>query len=343
MSKSAVNRIEHSDHVKAAANGRWREILSRHDINVPPRASQHGPCPHCGGKDRFRFDDQRGDGSYICGQCGAGDGFSLLMKCFGWTFKEVLDAVTRDLGIESRDIQSPITCQRSPSEKTKFNERKQQRIEELWQSTQRINWPVAKYFQNRSLSALSGRVPSCLRAVDALDYWEFDGNDNLVSIGRFPALISAVTDLAGNLVSVHRTYLTEYGHKASVPSPRKLMSPALSGSLCGCAIKLCEPTDELCLAEGLETALAVLLSTGRPTWACITAGLLERVEIPEHAQRVNIMADRDRSGRGEEAAEALAAKLVGRYSVKIVLPPAPIPPNKKSIDWLDIYQQEVSA
>ena len=45
--------------------------------------NQHGACPGCGGKDRFRFDNLNGDGSFICSQGGlgeiAGDGFELLI------------------------------------------------------------------------------------------------------------------------------------------------------------------------------------------------------------------------------------------------------------------------
>ncbi|MDI5829610.1 hypothetical protein MJN51_36035, partial [Salmonella enterica subsp. enterica serovar Kentucky] len=43
------------------------------EVNVPDSPRRHAPCPACGGKDRFRFDDN-GRGSFICNQCGAGDG-----------------------------------------------------------------------------------------------------------------------------------------------------------------------------------------------------------------------------------------------------------------------------
>jgi len=40
---------------------------------------KHHPCILCGGKDRFRFDNKDGSGSYFCSQCGAGTGMQLLM------------------------------------------------------------------------------------------------------------------------------------------------------------------------------------------------------------------------------------------------------------------------
>jgi hypothetical protein len=54
----------------------WPYVLAGLSIDVPdsPRAI---PCPACGGKDRFRFDDY-GRGALICNQCGAGDGLDLI-------------------------------------------------------------------------------------------------------------------------------------------------------------------------------------------------------------------------------------------------------------------------
>ena len=45
-----------------------------------PVASRNliGTCPMCGGKDRFRFDDKGGRGTWICSQCGAGDEIELV-------------------------------------------------------------------------------------------------------------------------------------------------------------------------------------------------------------------------------------------------------------------------
>ena len=69
--------------VKPIANGRWKEILSALGVDPATLKNQHGPCPGCGGKDRFRFDNLNGDGTFICSQGGlgerAGDGFELLV------------------------------------------------------------------------------------------------------------------------------------------------------------------------------------------------------------------------------------------------------------------------
>ena len=74
--------IRSYDNVKPRAKGLWKTILENHGIRSEYLANKHGPCPGCGGKDRFRFDDLEGDGTWICSQGGSGEvaggGFRLL-------------------------------------------------------------------------------------------------------------------------------------------------------------------------------------------------------------------------------------------------------------------------
>jgi len=48
--------------VRAAA-GHWPQLLPALGISINA-AGQHSPCPVCGGKDRFRFDNQAGRGTW---------------------------------------------------------------------------------------------------------------------------------------------------------------------------------------------------------------------------------------------------------------------------------------
>lgn len=63
----------------SASRHRWEEILFQLGINLPG-LNKHGPCPCCGGKDRFRFDDKDGRVTWFCNQCGNGDGLDLVVK-----------------------------------------------------------------------------------------------------------------------------------------------------------------------------------------------------------------------------------------------------------------------
>ena len=64
------------------------------------------PCPGCGGRDRYRFDDQDGRGTFYCGGGGnpvSGDGFTLLNHVHGWNFKTAAKEVRIVLGIGSAE------------------------------------------------------------------------------------------------------------------------------------------------------------------------------------------------------------------------------------------------
>ena len=85
--------------VTAAAHGQWREILTANGVNLPS-GSHHGPCPICmAGKDRFRFDDKEGRGTWVCNQCGAGDGLSLYQQATGQTMSEAIRSMASYLGL----------------------------------------------------------------------------------------------------------------------------------------------------------------------------------------------------------------------------------------------------
>ena len=93
--------------VSEAARGHWPRILSSlGGLSESELSGKHGPCPLCGGNDRFRFDDIDGSGSWFCNQCGgahqqggAGSGMTLLIRKKDWTFKHAAVQVKAFLGI----------------------------------------------------------------------------------------------------------------------------------------------------------------------------------------------------------------------------------------------------
>lgn len=79
-----------------SADGLWQSILPAFGIGVEVLRNRHGPCPGCGGRDRFRFDDKDGRGTWFCGGGGnpsSGDGYALISHVTGWdntrAFREV--------------------------------------------------------------------------------------------------------------------------------------------------------------------------------------------------------------------------------------------------------------
>ena len=72
--------------ITTQAVGKWDYIL--HSLGIEVGNGKHCACPVCGGKDRFRFDNQNGRGTYICNQCGSGDGLELIKHYYHCDAKE---------------------------------------------------------------------------------------------------------------------------------------------------------------------------------------------------------------------------------------------------------------
>ncbi len=113
--------------IKIAARGRWRELLVCFGVDADFLRNTHGPCPGCGGKDRFRFDDHDGDGTFICSQGGgellSGDGFTLLEHVKKWDFSKCISEVRRELHVPyvtSSEAAAPRLAAKAAAPKAKF-------------------------------------------------------------------------------------------------------------------------------------------------------------------------------------------------------------------------------
>jgi hypothetical protein len=143
---------------------------------------------------------------------------------------------------------------------------------------------------------------------------------------RFPAMVVAVQILDRRITAIHRTFLLPDGRgKAQVSEPKMALGLIGVG-----AVHLAATTEELVLAEGIETGLSVLQATGKPVWACLGTSGLKAVILPPEVKTVIIAADADEAG--EKAAQDAARRfyLEGR-DVKIARPPA-------GMDWNDVLQ-----
>ena len=106
--------------LRERARHHWQGILSSLGISGSLK-NKHQPCPVCGGKDRFRFDDKDGYGTFICNQCGAGDGFKLIMNLLQCDFKHAASIVESYLGtgwVNAHPIApTPVKTQEKPRDK----------------------------------------------------------------------------------------------------------------------------------------------------------------------------------------------------------------------------------
>ena len=294
------------------AVGRWPGILQSLGLDPSFLSKKHGPCPICSGKDRYRFDDKGGRGTWICSHCGSGDGFKLLQGVLGWSFSEAAKQVDRIVGTVQA---GPIAPERTDASKIRA-------LTQVWEGSRAVTRgdPVWQYLNRRLGLEI---VPADLRLHPALRYTDEDGRD----LGRFPAMVARIRYPDGAGASIHRTYLTNDGHKAPVPQVKKIMAgkPLNTG-----AVRLGAAGMTLGIAEGIETALAASQRFGAPVWAATNAVLLESWVPPEGVSRVLIAGDNDASFTGQAAAFSLARRLVrDGLAVEIHLP------DQMGKDWAD--------
>jgi putative DNA primase/helicase len=257
---------------KELSRNKWLSIHS-HFIDKRFLTGKHGPCPICGGKDRFRYDLKSDMGSYFCSGCGAGTGIHLLALTQQISHQDAWRKVETVIGA-AREIK-PIAVDH------------RKRISEILLSCQ-IDWQIKAYFNSRGLEppqdAMLGRYYLDNELTQCIVLKAAKGN---------------------KLAGLHCTYLKE-GKKLA-----RRMYCVSDGSMVGSAIRLAPlgDSDTLLVGEGVETVLSAMKIYGLPGWAAMDAGKLEKVEIPKHIKRVVIVADNDHSFTGQASAYSLAKRL----------------------------------
>ncbi len=280
-----------------AAAGKWYGILRNLGVDDSFLRDKHGPCPLCGGgKDRFRWDDKGGSGSFFCNSCGSGDGMKFAMLWTGREFKDVakeidgmvgnLEQVFKDTKPDPKVWLNAVAARRAPIDS--------------------IN-PVRSYLNSRGLKPVQG-----IEYCESIRYWH-DGQAT-----NYPAMVCLIRDASGSPLSWHVTHLTATGEKASVDPVRKILPPVRA--LAGSAIRLGGMAESIGIAEGIETALAVSQTFGIVCWSAMNATLLEKFTPPEGIKSVCVYGDNDANYTGQKAAYTLAHRLRDTVSVDVRLP-----------------------
>jgi len=315
--------------VKRRAHGRWGEILRALGVDEKILNRRNQPCPLCGGTDRFQYTDKFGEGNYYCRGCGAGGGLKLLQGVKGWGFGTVLKRIEERIG--SVTPLSVGSSELHPDRMKKLAKR-------LWNEAQPVSEgdEVDRYLCNRGLSL--AEYPKVLRFHPALGYYERDAAGTSRKIAEYPAMLACIQGADGEVITLHRTYLKD-GDKAVQRDAKKVLSAGINGA----AVRLFDATDELAIAEGIETALAVHLSAGKPVWAAISAGNMAKLTLPAVVRRVSIYADNDADSEyeGQVSAFELARRLKkeqkksGPRHVEVFVP------KHAGADWADVWRSRV--
>lgn len=124
----------------------------------------------------------------------------------------------------------------------------------------------------------------------------------------WPALIAAVTDLAGTITGVQRTWLDPSGSdKAPIATPRRAM-----GHLLGNAVRFGRVDDVLAAGEGIETMLSLKYALPElPMAAALSANHLAALLFPVSLRFLYIVRDADAAGDRAVATLSRRARLAG--------------------------------
>ncbi|HCT7992214.1 DUF927 domain-containing protein [Proteus penneri] len=298
--------------VKLKANGQWQAILSHLGAEVP--LNTHTACPHCGGKDRFRFDNKDGNGTFICNQCGSGDGLDLVQRVLGVSVTEAAKEVANIIGIDTRSA-CPPAYRRSEIKAQQDELKAQQAEKQANEKREKHKRFIERY--NRTIANVQRGRSDYLKAK-GLHGFEMD----LLQDG---SLIIPLLD-AGGVITGAQT-IKPNGDK------RLLSDSAKSGSY----YPINEPVNvsTVIIAEGLATALTChLIQPEAHTVAAIDAGNLihvakvMRVKYPE--SKIIIAGDNDiKPGQDN------TGKLAAEKAAKVVNGVAVLPPTDDKADWDD--------
>jgi CHC2 zinc finger len=250
-----------------------------------------GPCPQCGGNDRFSVNTRKG--KFNCRICGAkGDVIGLVRHVRGCTFPEALDflcgpavqmtAAEKQAAAEKREQQ-----QRDRDEKAaQLRADSIARGRKIWvQGLAAEGTMVRDYLRRRGIpDAALPVLPRSLRFHPDLPYWQKMADGRYRVLHRGPAMLAAVQGADGRFTGCHRTWIDLDQPKGRLrlvhpETGAELKTKKTEGSKKGGAIRLRGPVPvdgtTMVMGEGIETtatAMAVDMYPGAAYWAGVDLG-----------------------------------------------------------------------
>ena len=285
------------DRVLREFNGAWRQTLENYGCHLPS-GRHHGPCPVCGGKDRFRFDDKEGRGTWFCSQCDpqSGGGLLLLSRFLG---KPTIEVANELLGNTPERSRAPVYRAIVSDDQIRKANHEQARkgAEALLASSELRPHP---YMSDRGLDG----------------QWLVNGEPIM---GRDRSVIQP-----GELLLVP-AYKAE-GDGSTLVNVQKIKAnkekrPLYGGDMAGVYHKLDGHQKLIAITEGYATGVTVNQVTGALTYCAFNTGNLAAVAAWASGQhpgvQVVLFADNDEHGAGLRYAKDAAAPL----GATVALPP----------------------
>ncbi|KXU81121.1 DUF927 domain-containing protein [Aeromonas enteropelogenes] len=300
--------------VVAAAAGHWPDLLAAVGIDIP-RRGKHGPCPACGGKDRFRLDDKGGRGTWICSQCGNGDGLDLVGRVTGRQPKEAAELIASLVGLSDSGLDHAARKQLHQQQQARAEQEHKQAEQQRRKAARRatsisadIKQGISPYLERKALSGLPMPLTQRVIAVGELTY-------------QPGSLVVPLWDEAGGLVNVQ--LINTDGDKRYLPGGQK------AG-----AFHRIDGGELVAVVEGYASGLSVQAATGATVYCAMDAGnLLAIAQIArrQHPEaRLLLCGDNDEGTKGNPGkakAENAAATVGGLLALPSV-----------AGDWNDYHQ-----
>lgn len=323
-------------------------------LTQPYRGSREwiGPCPSCGGVDRFSLNTAKN--KWNCRSGGGGSGaIDMVMHAGQMSFLEACEWITGRPNPNGREAKPLSPEQRAEIEQRRAAAEASQRAREaeqaaheestkeaaaaIWNASVGLAGTLGEsYLHGFKHRTPPGGWPDCLR---------FHGGLYVLGVGRFAALVARVDDLDGNLTGIWREYIGPDGKKAPVSNQKMGLGPVAGG-----AIRLGGLGPKIGAAEGLRTALGAwaLIDYAYPVWSCLSTAGLIGFEIPLVVQSMVGFPDGDMPVRwnpklgmyvpceppGRAAMRTLRDRAVSEEGVEFVIAAEPPP----LVDYENICQ-----
>jgi hypothetical protein len=242
-----------------------------------------GPCPVCGGRDRFSINLKKQ--VWNCRGCSkGGDVLDLVQHLDGVGFK---DAVKTLAGTEPRTIMPTKPAPEPPDDNANIKF-----VLRIWNEALDPHVPIIeRYFKRRRLKLTDDVAGRVVRFHDNCPWRRPDGTAE-----RRPCMITAFRSIADDsLQAIQRTALDDDGQKTGRLS---------LGPMGGAAIKI--DADEnveqgLMVSEGFETGLSGWRLGLRPVWALGSADAIRKLPVLGGINTLTIFRELDDKGANAKA------------------------------------------
>jgi CHC2 zinc finger/Toprim domain len=293
-----------SGSIECARRTPIESIIEERGVKLRGFVDRVGPCPVCGGTDRFSVNVKKQ--VFNCRGCGmGGDVIRLVEHLENRNFRSAVERLcgspTNDrqwaakraglVEVEARPLQADDDAKRALAHAARI------RLE----MSPLISAPIAMAYlhdvRKIDVAAIED-VPSRNDAIGWHDSVYFHQPGHPLHAQRLGCIVGVLTDvLTGKPTgAISRTYLAR--DLAKIGKAKMLGRP--TGIVRVSSDE--EALTGIFLAEGLETALAGMSIGLRPMWAAGSTSLLSRLPLLSGIEAVNLLVDHDANGAGERAA-----------------------------------------